>query len=71
MNLRSVCDRKTAIYLLNGVIFLFFGIAIITIVFLQAHAKEIASELKYVDQYTLSGSKNLLKDYDQLIPTEP
>ena len=52
--------RKYAIYLS-------VGIAIILHLFLHSsYADEVASELKYVDQYTLVGPKNFLTDFEPI-----
>jgi len=52
--------RKYAIYLS-------IGIAIILHLFLHSsYADEVASELKYVDQYTLVGPKNFLTDFEPI-----
>jgi inorganic pyrophosphatase len=41
---------------------LFLGIAIILLLFVHGYTEEVASGLKYSDQYTLVGPKNFLKD---------
>jgi inorganic pyrophosphatase len=52
--------RKYAIYP-------FIGIAIILHLCLhRSYADEVAAELKYVDQYTLVGPKNFLKDFEPI-----
>jgi inorganic pyrophosphatase len=50
----------------KNVISLFLGIATILFLFVHVYAKEVASELKYVDQYTLVGPKNFLKDFEPI-----
>jgi inorganic pyrophosphatase len=47
---------------------LFLGIMIILFLFVHGYAKEVALGLKYSDQYTLVGPKNLLKDFAPINP---
>ena len=60
---KKASKQKTDISLFDVLIFVSTGMVITFFLFLHSYADEVATGLKYLDQYTLSSPKNFLKDY--------